>query len=361
MVDRTDRIKGSLIGGAIGDALGYPIEFEKNIKVRQYTRFKGKGIISDDTQMTLFTANALIWRGTRGLLKGIAPEVPDAIYLAYKDWLSTQIDSSNEIKISWIKDIEELNVQRAPGNTCLSALSSGKKGTIKNPINNSKGCGGIMRVAPIGIYLGDPKEAGKFAAEAVAITHGHPLAIIPSYVFSVLISLIVNHDMEIEEAFKESLRIYHENFEIYDNDIQIYFLDLIIKIVELVESNLPDTEAIKKLGQGWVAEEAFAIAMYSCLKHSNNFEEAIICAVNHDGDSDSTGAITGNIIGASLGYSKIPDYFTNDLQLKDIILELANDLSVPIPVSEYSPNSDEYWLSKYLYCKRDLSLKNKAK
>lgn len=356
MINRNDRIRGSLIGGAIGDALGYPIEFQKNIKNKQYTRFEGKGIISDDTQMTLFTANALIWRDTRGFLKGIAPSVSDALYLAYKDWLSTQIDFTNENKISWIKDLDELNVQRAPGNTCLSALSSGKKGTIENPINNSKGCGGIMRVAPIGIYIRDSKEAGKYAAEAAAITHGHPLGIIPSYVFAVLISLIVNHDMKIDDAFAEALKIYHENFEIYDNDTQKYFLDLVIKIVELVKSDLSDVEAIKKLGEGWVAEEAFAIAMYSCLKYSNNFEEAIICAVNHDGDSDSTGAIAGNIIGASLGYSKIPDYFINNLELKDVILELADDLSIPIPVSEYSSNNDEYWLSKYLYCKRNLSL-----
>lgn len=358
MDNRNDKIRGCFIGGAIGDALGYPIEFNRNIKEKQHINFDGKGIISDDTQMTLFTANALLWRETRAKLRGIAISPTDAIYLAYQDWLATQIDS-NDKKISWIKEIDELNVQRAPGNTCLSALLSGKKGTIEAPLNRSKGCGGIMRVAPIGLYFKNPKEAGKFAAEASAITHGHPLGIIPSYVFAALINVIINSDMKIENALDEAMKLYDEMFDIYDKSIKKYFVDLVNKAIDLSYRNLSDVDAIKQLGEGWVAEEAFAIAIYACLKYSNSFEEAIICAVNHDGDSDSTGAITGNMIGAYLGYSEIPSHFIDELELKEIIVELADDLSIPVPVSEYSSNNDKYWLSKYLYCTRDLSLKHK--
>ena len=185
LVDRKNRIVGSLIGGAIGDALGYQIEFKRNVQDKEVTKYKDdKGIISDDTQMTLFTANGLIWRETRGAMRGIALLPPDAVYESYLDWLDTQNNTNNhDKKISWIKDIKELNIPRAPGNTCISALSSGKKGTIDNPINDSKGCGGIMRVAPLGLYMRNPEYAGKYAAEISAITHGHPLANIPSYVF----------------------------------------------------------------------------------------------------------------------------------------------------------------------------------
>ena len=144
------RIRGSLLGGAIGDALGYQIEFKRNIKEKEITRFKEKGIISDDTQMTLFTANALIWRKTQEVLKKVEIRPVDALYLGYKDWLDTQNNTKGENSISWIKEIPELNIPRAPGNTCISALASGKKGTVQDPINNSKGCGSVMRVAPIG-------------------------------------------------------------------------------------------------------------------------------------------------------------------------------------------------------------------
>ena len=109
LVDRKNRIVGSLIGGAIGDALGYQIEFKRNVQDKEVTKYKDdKGIISDDTQMTLFTANGLIWRETRGAMKGIALLPPDAVYESYLDWLDTQNNTNNhDKKISWIKDIKE--------------------------------------------------------------------------------------------------------------------------------------------------------------------------------------------------------------------------------------------------------------
>ena len=351
------KIRGSLLGGAIGDALGYQIEFKRNIKEKEITRFTDKGIISDDTQMTLFTANALIWRETRGSLRGIAMSPVDAIYLGYKDWLDTQNNSKGENRISWIKEIPELNIPRAPGNTCISALSSGKKGTVQYPINNSKGCGSVMRVAPIGLYINNEIEAGKIAAEASALTHGHPLGIIPSYIFASMLNLIVNKDLDILNSLNQSIDGLLNNYNIFNKDDTKLFVDLMNKAIDLSSSDINDTDAINELGEGWVAEEALAIAVYSCLKYSNNFEDAVVCAINHDGDSDSTGSIAGNIIGAFLGEEAIPNYYLDNLELKDVIVEIADDLATPIPVSEYSDNNDEYWLSKYLYCHKDTSKK----
>lgn len=358
MNDKKDKIYGSLIGGAIGDALGYQIEFKRNIKDKEVTSFKdGKGIISDDTQMTLFTANALLFRETRLAIRGIALSPVDAIFEAYLDWLDTQNNTNNHNSVTWIKDLKELNTRQAPGNTCLSALSSGIKGTIEKPINNSKGCGGIMRVAPIGLYMREALIAGKFGAEANAITHGHPLGIIPSYVFSTLIWYLVNTDLTIKEALDKSMKQYEEKFDIFNKEDKEYFIKLVDKAIKLAQENKNDIEVINELGEGWVAEEAFAIVIYSCLKYSNNFKDAIICSINHDGDSDSTGAVAGNIIGAYLGYEKIPFEYKDNIELKNEILELADDLASEIPVGEYNDNNDKYWLSKYVYCKRDESLK----
>ena len=352
--ERKNKICGSLIGGAIGDALGYKLEFKRGIKEKEYIKYENDfGVISDDTQMTLFTANGLIWRETRIAMKGIALLPSDAVYESYLDWLDTQNNTNNhELKISWIKDIKELNVPRAPGNTCISALSSGKKGTIENPINNSKGCGGIMRVAPLGLYMNNPENAGRFAAEISAITHGHPLANIPSYVFATMIYFILNENTSVEEALNKSMAQYKEKFNVYDKKNNKYFDELVNKAIKLSKENISDIEAIYQLGEGWVAEEAFVIALYSCLKYENNFEDAIICAVNHDGDSDSIGAIAGNIMGALLGFDSIPKYYIDNLELKDVIMEIGNDLATDIPVGEYNDNNDEYWLNKYLCCNK---------
>ncbi len=352
MNERNNKIRGSLIGGAIGDALGYQIEFKRNIKDKEITKYQyDKGIISDDTQMCLFTANALLWRETRGNLRGIALPPERAIYEAYLDWLDTQNKTNNHNSISWIKEIPELNIQRAPGNTCLSALSSGNMGTIDEPINNSKGCGGIMRVAPIGLYAKDSITAGKVGAESAAITHGHPLGILPCYILTSMLNMIIYNNETIETALDKSVQQYYDEFNKFNKEEVDYLIELINKAKKLVKENISDVEAISSLGEGWVAEETFAIAIYSCLKYPNSFQDAIVCSVNHDGDSDSTGAVAGNIIGAYLGYDEIPSYYKDNVELKDIMLELADDMSVDVPISEYSPNKDKKWENKYLYCK----------
>ena len=212
-----DRFRGCLLGGAVGDALGYPVEFMKNSDIfrrygkngiTDYERFKGVAQISDDTQMTLFTANGLLVGDTRGALRGLQGWPRMYVEKAYKDWLKTQQSSISEVNrherytpeggFSWLLDVPELYVRRAPGNTCLSALIDGKvyDDYVKAKRNKSKGCGGIMRVAPAGIfcppegegdYIMSDAELLRFGADIAAITHGHPLGYIPAGIAALLV------------------------------------------------------------------------------------------------------------------------------------------------------------------------------
>lgn len=103
-----------------------------------------------------------------------------------------------------------------------------------------------------------------------------------------------------------------------------------------------DEYAIPQLGEGWTGDEALAIALYCTLRHLDSFEDAIIAAVNHDGDSDSTGAICGNIMGAIVGLNGIPNHFIEHLELKDLIIDIADDLLEGCTISEYhSPSTPE--------------------
>ena len=124
--------------------------------------------------------------------------------------------------------------------------------------------------------------------------------------------------------------------------------DLIDKAIELSENDLDDLENIRYLGEGWVAEETLAIAVYCALKYSNDFEKAIVASVNHSGDSDSTGSVTGNILGAYLGLSAIPQKYLDKLELKDVITEIADDLYNDCQMSEYGSYHDEKWIKKYM-------------
>ena len=124
--------------------------------------------------------------------------------------------------------------------------------------------------------------------------------------------------------------------------------DVIDQAIVLSENDRTDEENIRELGEGWVAEETLAIAIYCSLKYENDFNAGIIAAVNHDGDSDSTGAVVGNILGAIHGYDCIEEKWTRDLELHDVIIELADDLYDGCQMSEYSSYYDEAWYRKYV-------------
>ena len=321
-----EKIRGSLLAGAAGDALGYQIEFARNVKDKQITDFlKGEGKISDDTQMTLFTANALLYHAAakeRG--KDISAE--KAIYLSYLDWLETQNGVKTQVTVSRIKFLPELHKRRHPGNTCLTALGSGICGTLEKPINASKGCGTVMRVAPIGLFYEDAAFCGLISAKAGAITHGHELGNIPCMLEGILLNILVNEELSFERSFDKALEIFLKESVIFSRHNVKYFLEMTEKAKALAEKNITDHEAIKAIGEGWVAEEAFCIALYACLKYSDNLTDALIASVNHDGDSDSTGAVTGNILGAYLGENALSEHFLN-VELREQIMELSDDLS----------------------------------
>ena len=174
---RLDAVRGCIYGGAVGDALGYPVEFDseraifsrygsRGITEYETDRRTGKALISDDTQMTLFTANGLLVGDTREAMSGDRAWPRVYVTKAYLDWLMTQESSMRQVNrhernteeggYSWLLDVPELYSRRAPGNTCLSALEQEEAGIsyedyIEAKRNHSKGCGGIMRVAPIAV------------------------------------------------------------------------------------------------------------------------------------------------------------------------------------------------------------------
>lgn len=340
---RLNQIKGCLLGGAIGDALGYPIEFMSAEHI--YHRYGPDGLtdylltdgiaqISDDTQMTLFTADALLCAQKR------FPQLPPDehillpyIFHCYQDWFLTQTQefplADNTTTYSSLIHIPELFARRSPGTTCMEALRSGQKGTIEHPINDSKGCGGIMRVAPIGLYAYHttlPKPAvALLGAKAAAITHGHELGYIPAAALVYMIAeLSSNTSVSIQAAVQGISPLLISIFPMTEHLRQL--LTLIDQAQMLATMNISPDKAFEVLGQGWVAEETLAIAIYCALKYSDNFEKGVLAAVNHSGDSDSTGSITGQILGAALGFEAIPKKFIDVLELKEVILKISHQM-----------------------------------
>lgn len=371
-----NKIRGCLFGGAVGDALGYPVEFlsedsifsrygEGGIKEYELDWKSGKALISDDTQMTLFTANGLLFGDTKAHFGGIKGWPRSYAAMAYQDWLCTQDLSFTESRelfprqrnkgISWLLEVPELYSQRAPGNTCLSALARQKNDPvftdnyIKAPQNDSKGCGGIMRIAPLALnyQMAEIETLDMEGAEIAAVTHGHSLGYMPAAVLTHIISRIVyaKQPMPLKDIVIEA-----ENTaaKIFKGDKHIKELtDIIDLAVRLSESSGKDLHHIHQIGEGWVAEETLGIAVYCALRHQNDFSAGVTAAVNHKGDSDSTGAVTGNILGAWLGYEAIEEKWKKNLELADVIRELADDLCHGCKTSGSSHYEDSDWIRKY--------------
>lgn len=338
MLDFRDRVRGCLVAGAAGDALGYAVEFMRWDEIKAkfgpqgIQRFeldprKHKALISDDTQMTLFTAEGL-------LLGEQYPKMFSRegwIYEAYRDWLDTQYGGHFGKRYSRLMDIEELYAPRAPGGTCLRSLRSGEMGSVDESINNSKGCGGVMRVAPVacyGVAQGwDLERTVRLGAEAAAITHGHSMGWLPA---AALVD-IVYHVLEGVDPESAVMKCMDEIQAFYpDNGWLKALVGGLRKAVELAHNELSDEENIPELGEGWVGDEALYIAVYCAVKYADDLEAALIASVNHDGDSDSTGAVMGNILGAWLGFDAMDDCWKHKLELRGVILRMADDLCVKV-------------------------------
>lgn len=343
MKDLQDKIRGSLIAGAAGDALGYAVEFMGyNYIVQKYgaegiTRYnldrEGVAEISDDTQMTLYTANGLLNAFDEYERTGVMHWPTEHIQQAYIEWYQTQMLDCGDIKnpTCWLSNVLEMFASRAPGNTCMGALKYLKLG--KHVQNDSKGCGGIMRVAPIALYGAahgkDPKAMAQIACEAAEMTHKHPLGWLPAgmmvYTLQKILTDSISDRDRLIEAWGEAWEVVR-SFKGATDEAMDELSRGSNMATSLAHSGWNDEEAIRALGEGWTGEEAWYIALYCTMKYIDNPEQAIIAAVNHSGDSDSTGAICGNLIGAIHGYDALPTHFKQNLELHDVILKMADDL-----------------------------------
>ena len=157
-----------------------------------------------------------------------------------------------------------------------------------------------MRIAPVGLLLhSDATLAFRTGAELAAMTHGHPSGYLSSGVLAAIICRL-NQGSGLMDAIDDSidlLRTYKGHEET---------LGAITAAIDLSGKGNHSFESVETLGGGWVGEEALAIALYCALNHPGDFEQAIVLSINHSGDTDSTGAITGNIVGMMLGEQAIP-------------------------------------------------------
>ncbi|GAA2744512.1 ADP-ribosylglycohydrolase family protein [Kitasatospora cinereorecta] len=323
-LDYADRVRGSLLGGALGDALGWPVEFLRLDDIR--SRFGPYGLtdlaaagrggeVTDDTQMTLFTAEGLLRGGT-----------PESVRQAYQRWLLTQRLSGPERRPDgWLLAQPFLYASRAPGNACLSGLTGhpryepaipfGLRGRV-NP--ESKGCGTVMRSAPFGLVGLGVRRAFEFAAECAQQTHGHPTGYLAAGAFAALVERLAT-GTELRRAVEETIV---QTAEYRRSEETVTALRRAVKVADAGPAT---AAAVEQVGLGWIAEECLAMAVY-CALAGADARQALVLSVNHSGDSDSTGAVCGNLVGAMYGVGGLPPEWLAVVEGREVIRQVADDL-----------------------------------
>ena len=327
-----DRFLGCLLGGAIGDALGYPIEFMKSADaiVARFgaappaaLAYAGPALVSDDTQMTLFSGEAVL----RARAAGADAIAPFALG-AYQRWYATQatLPPPSHLPIGHgilIAD-PRLYARRAPGQTCLGALLASFMRavvpSVGDPPNDSKGCGAVMRAAPFGLGARSRAEAFATARDAAVLTHGHPSGFLSAaYLAALAHDLVRGVDLAAAmEAADVLLAREPEHAEV---------TAALAAARTVAGRGAPSALTLETLGGGWVGEQALAIGVACALTaRAGDVAGALWRSVAHAGDSDSTGSITGNLVGAMFGARALPARWREQVELRDVVERIAGDL-----------------------------------
>lgn len=316
---RRDQILECLLAGAMGDALGADIEFASLALIR--TRFQRgfanlpihqgvQGAITDDTQMTLFTAEGLVRAAVRWTLKGIC-HPPGVIHHALLRWLVTQGETPRaEVDDIGLVADRRLHARRAPGLTCLDALRQVRNFGAQ-AMNGSKGCGTIMRVAPLVFVAED--QIRDLAIECSTLTHGHPTGQEAAAAWALILRSLADGD-----GLEQAAATHAHSFGAETRDA-------ILRGLQTPADGRPETT--EQLGGGWTAEEALSIAIHAC-RCARDLEHGLIVAVTHSGDSDSTGAIAGNALGLMFPGQARSHRWAAQVECRDLIGRMAMDLAM---------------------------------
>lgn len=317
----------------MADAVGYQVEFSS---LHEILSLRPGGVTgpladkpleaSDDTQMTLFTLEGLA-RAARhdGVIDPHAVLV--SVREAYLDWNDTQVRSGGRVHAGNLASLRAMRLRQAPGLTCLGALAAGGHGTIDKPINDSKGCGGVMRSAPVGLLPGIlPSAAFDLGAGTAAFTHGNPDGWASAGAMAALVRLLVTgHTLESAIGIVSLLcpsQAARTAFLLGD------------ALAASRGPALSPEDMVSRLGAGWVGEEALAVGVYAALS-GTDFADVVRIGATHSGDSDSTASIAGQLVGAARGMACLPGDWWEAVDLRDVIVAQARAFctawAIPVP------------------------------
>ena len=355
--------RGCLLGLAVGDAMGYTVDDRSLEQIRAdygpegllgYDLVNGYADVTSFTQLAAFSCNGLLLGLTRGQMRGVMAPYVRYIALAEREWAQTQRYSGNPDRSAcWVSKGRELRSRRCMDTRMLDTLNQGRPGSMEDPVNRFTAPGPMTVAVPVGMFF-DPlrigrEEIDRLGAEAVALTHGAPQAFLSGAALAHMISRIIWDGADrLKDLVKETVDALQEGFGREYRQVNEVRDGLNMALRLAASHNVTCSEAMEHL-RCTTMPEILAGGVYAALCYANNFDEAMITAVNHSGRSAAVGAVTGAILGARLGEEAIPEFYLEPLEPARLLRELADDMFQGCPMERGGRLFDDDWDRKYIH------------
>ena len=363
MTTRRSAFRGCLLGMAIGDAMGYPVDTKDLSVIRTdygpnglmgYDLVNGYADITSHTQLAAFSANGLLLGMTRGQVLGrMGPYVRYA-HVAQREWAIGQRRYDQPSKNHcWTFLVPEFRRRHCTDTRMVEILNRERPGTLETPVNQYDNPASIASAIAAALFAATARlkqpESDRLGAESIALTYGSPLAFLPGAVIVHLITRSLQaRDIPLEALVEEAIQTLDNQFSHqFRQTSQV--ISLLRQAITLSRDyDVMPVEAMEKLKCDNGAQ-VLAGAVYAALIYENDFDSAMIVAVNHSGRSAAVGAVTGAILGARLGEEELPDFYLEGLEILPVLRALADDLHQGCPMGQRGGLFDCDWDRKYLH------------
>ncbi|MBE6957814.1 MAG: ADP-ribosylglycohydrolase family protein [Ruminococcaceae bacterium] len=357
MLNRRLQTRGVLLGMAVGDAMGHPIDNRSLDEIRKdygpgglmgYDLSNDYADITSYTQLAAFAANGLLLGLTRGQAQGRPTKLIRFLTAAIREWSRSQGFNLPTKNICWLSGVPAMRRKFCMDNRMLDALSKETLGTLEDPRFRSNHPGCLPTAVPLALMQDDLQleqdEIDRLAAETAVLTHGEPEAYITAAALChILCMLLKNPRATAEELVNQTANTVGAQFaqggKLWEN--------LQFALTQSSLTHIPAKTAMENLGCR-TASEVLAGAVYVYATCNRDFDTAMITAVNHSGRSSAVGAVVGAMLGAVLGEDGVPEFYMEGLEAAPYLKELADDMSIGFSEMVGKSLFDMDWDRKYL-------------
>lgn len=364
MANNRTAYRGCLLGMAVGDAMGYTVNSHTLQEIREdygpyglrgYDPVNGYADITSYTQLAAFTANGLLYGLTLGRQKGSMSPFIQYISRSHWEWASSQQAWDRPSRtVCWLFKEKPMCYRHCMDTRMKETILRKQLRTPEEPGNTMATPTSLTAAVGVALFYDrksvSRREINRLGMEAVALTHGDPMAFLPGALVTDLLSrVLADRKTSMDTLVEQTMEAFQEMFS-HEYGSHTEMICALVKQAAALsrDPSVSAADAMERL-QCRTGAQVFAGAVYAVLSCGHDFDASLIAAVNHSGASAAVGALVGAIQGARMGEEALPEFYLECLECREILAELADDLYHGCPVEKGDVFFDDDWDSKYCH------------